>query len=286
MNFKLTGTRLFTFGCSFTQYIWPTYADILGKHFNFFENWALAGAGNLYIFNSIVEAHKRNKFNKNDTIVVMWSGLTRVDYYNQNSWQPQGGNFEFKTNDSNGYEIINYAYIECIRTLFDSLDLNYKMICLSLYPKQGQAYDLYKNSIDLLDIFPYNSSNRSIKVDTNNLKNTFYYDLMKNAYARNAGVDWPNFDEYFNGKATTNEKIKKEIDSCLGEFIKGFNHLQTDVKLYDSHPTPKEHLKAITKLFPGFVATASTLEWIQEWDNTVLTGTIVPYSTNAPKNRL
>ena len=45
--------RLFVFGCSFTQYRWPTWADIIAKdnpHLEYF-NTANSGAGNLYIFN-------------------------------------------------------------------------------------------------------------------------------------------------------------------------------------------------------------------------------------------
>ena len=37
-------TRLFTFGCSFTQYWWPTWADILGYQHDFYENWGRCGA--------------------------------------------------------------------------------------------------------------------------------------------------------------------------------------------------------------------------------------------------
>lgn len=32
-------TRLFTFGCSFTKFFWPTWADILGQEFDYYENW-------------------------------------------------------------------------------------------------------------------------------------------------------------------------------------------------------------------------------------------------------
>ena len=48
MKFK----RAFVFGCSFTQYYWPTWADILGREFNKFENWGQCGGGNQFIFNS------------------------------------------------------------------------------------------------------------------------------------------------------------------------------------------------------------------------------------------
>ena len=45
--------RLFTFGCSMTKYYYPTWADILGKHWEYFENWAEPGGGNQFIFNSL-----------------------------------------------------------------------------------------------------------------------------------------------------------------------------------------------------------------------------------------
>jgi len=35
--------RLFAFGCSFTQYKWPTWADILGKSFDLSYNLGKSG---------------------------------------------------------------------------------------------------------------------------------------------------------------------------------------------------------------------------------------------------
>jgi hypothetical protein len=45
-------SRLFTFGCSFTNYRWSTWADCLAPEFDYFENWGQSGGGNHYIFNS------------------------------------------------------------------------------------------------------------------------------------------------------------------------------------------------------------------------------------------
>ena len=73
--------RLYTFGCSFTNYKWPTWADILSKEFEYFENWGRPGAGNSYITNAVVEASIKNKFTKDDTIMIMWSSMTREDRY-------------------------------------------------------------------------------------------------------------------------------------------------------------------------------------------------------------
>ena len=38
--------RLFTFGCSYTSWNWPTWADLLGLEVEHFENWGHAGIGN------------------------------------------------------------------------------------------------------------------------------------------------------------------------------------------------------------------------------------------------
>jgi hypothetical protein len=70
---------LFTFGCSFTEYIWPTWADILGREFEYYENWGKAGGGNQYIFNSLIECHLRNQLTKDDTVIIRWTSPDRED---------------------------------------------------------------------------------------------------------------------------------------------------------------------------------------------------------------
>jgi hypothetical protein len=80
---------LFTFGCSFTNYRWSTWADILGTQYKEFHNWAQSGAGNHYIFNSIVEANQRHNFTASDTVVVCWTNVMREDRYTDR-WQTLG----------------------------------------------------------------------------------------------------------------------------------------------------------------------------------------------------
>ena len=84
----MTG-RLFTFGCSFTNYHWSTWADCLAPEFDSFENWGQSGAGNHYIFNSIMEADQRYHFGAGDTVVVCWTNVMREDRYTD-CWQTLG----------------------------------------------------------------------------------------------------------------------------------------------------------------------------------------------------
>ena len=70
-------SRLFAFGCSFTNYRWSTWADCLAPEFDSFENWGQAGAGNHYIFNSVMECDQRHNFGAGDTVVVCWLERSR-----------------------------------------------------------------------------------------------------------------------------------------------------------------------------------------------------------------
>jgi len=81
--------RLFTFGCSFTNYRWSTWADCLAPEFDEFHNWGQSGAGNHYIFNSVMEADQRHRFGKDDTVIVCWTNVMREDRYTDR-WQTLG----------------------------------------------------------------------------------------------------------------------------------------------------------------------------------------------------
>ena len=122
--------RLFTFGCSFTNYRWSTWADCLEPEFDYFENWGQAGAGNHFIFNSVMEADQRHHFGKDDTIIVCWTSINREDRYVDGRWHTPG-NAHFATNvynsaylkthlDERGYLIRDLAYIKAVLVLLQS----------------------------------------------------------------------------------------------------------------------------------------------------------------------
>ena len=87
--------RFFTFGCSLTSYIWPTWADILSKEMpqaDFF-NFGKAGSGNLTISARIAETNTKFKFTDSDLVIVMWSTLCREDRWIKDSWKGYGNIF-------------------------------------------------------------------------------------------------------------------------------------------------------------------------------------------------
>lgn len=126
--------RFFVFGCSFTSYKWPTWADILAHEMPQakFYNLGLMGGGNLFISSSIAEANQKFRFNEDDLIVVMWTTMCREDRYitNRSGWLPTGNiftqgeydeKFVEKFADTRGYLIRDLSLI--------SLSVNFLKSC-------------------------------------------------------------------------------------------------------------------------------------------------------------
>lgn len=79
--------RLFTFGCSFTQYGWPTWADIIAYDRDIeYYNYAIAGLGNVGIAHRILEADLKHKFREGDEIFILWSSWSREDRVKNLDW--------------------------------------------------------------------------------------------------------------------------------------------------------------------------------------------------------
>lgn len=127
--------RLFTFGCSFTRYCWPTWADILFA-VREGENWALPGGGNKFIFASLMECMVTNKITAEDTVIMMWSSWAREDRYLNNAWQLHGNvyNNDFYTEDflmrywdDTGAALDSYNYKTAAYTMLEQLGCEYIM---------------------------------------------------------------------------------------------------------------------------------------------------------------
>ncbi len=131
-------SRLFAFGCSFTNYSWSTWADCLAPEFDCFENWGQSGAGNDFIFNSVMECDQRYNFGANDTVVVCWTDVMREDWY-AHKWQTPGNiaNKKIHSKDyiaqvtERGGLIKSMAYIKATKILLESkTHVNWKFISM------------------------------------------------------------------------------------------------------------------------------------------------------------
>ena len=160
--------RLFTFGCSFTGYMWPTWADMLHKEMPDaeFYNLGKSGAGQLFILSMLVEANERYKFDKDDLIVIQWSTFFREDRYVGNVWLTPGNIFtqhsydkEFikQFADLRGYLIRDLALITATKHILDllpssgimltSIPINAELTSIDPTIKINDVLELYKDTI-------------------------------------------------------------------------------------------------------------------------------------------
>lgn len=75
--------RFFVIGCSFTEWYWPTWANIISRdnpHLEF-HSFAKAGQGNAYISTILNQLTYTHNLCETDLVGVMWSTFHRIDYY-------------------------------------------------------------------------------------------------------------------------------------------------------------------------------------------------------------
>jgi hypothetical protein len=130
--------RFFAFGCSVTNYKWPTWADIIGRDIKFYENWGEQGGGNTFIFNSVMEANARYNFTKNDLVIVFWSTKEREDRYLNNKWfHATPSNIESKYGsewiqkfyfDSRSFLIRDVAAMQAVQDILSSKECDWAML--------------------------------------------------------------------------------------------------------------------------------------------------------------
>lgn len=308
-------SRLFTFGCSFTQYVWPTWADILGQEFQFYENWGLAGAGNQFIFNSIIECNLRNKLQKNDTVIIMWTSITRIDRYIGHQWLHTGSLFSIETkkynniNDARGFLIRDLAAMSAVIAILDDIGCNYqfhsKVPIGSDDDEVSDVVELYNDTID--KIAPsvlstiYNNKWSSLHgVDLLYLRKHQHAKVLldfQELYDKLAGSEWPSYDNFIkNNMAGVSLAVLTEIaehnlfNRCIAIDKQFKNNLLTRLRNIfispveqELHPLPNSHLSYIQKVMPGFNISNETIAWTNMHHDAVINNKIIKFDRHQPQ---
>lgn len=279
-----TSGRLYTFGCSMTQYRWPTWADIVGTCWNKFENWGRPGAGNQYIFNKVIECNARNNFNSNDTVLIMWSGISRIDYYQYNAWghlhsmYPDKNKLDYPVCCPDGYEILSFAYMQAIEEFLKSKKVTFKMMTWHSYKSSSDAYNVYSHTIKNIDVISFDKKQTFVKNNQVEL-------LTRELYNRLCGPDWPSLIDIQNNSYHTTLEIQSEINEFL-ELLKQDKRLNILTNERDTHPTPLAHLKTVQNTFKNLTISNNTIKWIEDIDQQLLDGKIISFNANLPTYRL
>jgi hypothetical protein len=281
---------LFAFGCSFTNYNWPTWADIIGKEFEHYENWGKTGGGNQFMFQSIMECVAKNKISKDDTVIVMWTNVSREDRYMNGEWVTPGNiftqyiypqSFVKKFADMRGYFIRDFNTILATQTILKSIGCKFYFLSMVslLTPHQyyhepsDQADDLLIYFEPLLQqikpsvheiVFNFDWTSRPFAVADLTLRQQHYRDIRD--------PNWPEWktetgDEEASFIANLSDKIKKE---CLERYqLDLYHNSKPQHQRDDYHPTPLEHLEYLEKVLPEILITEPTKQWVESMDNEI-----------------
>jgi hypothetical protein len=271
--------RLYTFGCSFTHYDWPTWADILSREFDYYENWGLVGGGNEFILNSLVECLVKNKLTKNDQVIIMWSNITREDRYVNDRWLLTGNIFtqteyseEFvkKYADEKGYLLRDLSFIHAASKMLEQYHIPY--IFTSMVPIDNshdyeispikdatEILDAYQETIKIIrpsifeTVFNFDWWSRSFMPDTE-------MKYLTKKYNQLSGVSWPKLQDYLlNNIKHVSRDILDEIKNSESINL-GIHRLSRR----DLHPNPLEHLEYVDKVLTEFVVSDQTKQWVNE----------------------
>jgi hypothetical protein len=232
MNFKKYN-RFFAFGCSFTQYLWPTWADIISKEIPDTYLYAKSGAGNFYIYQAVIEAILTHKIDENDLVMIMFSNVTREDRYTKkDGWITSGNLFFQDTYDKN---FIEKFFCE----------KGYLMRDLSLV--EGIIRSLKETGVDyrLMSMVPFNS----LASDDRMMEGV---DDVIDLYSSTIDQVMPSvLDVIFKGNWNSRPNRPKY-----------HTHWSKDIYV-DNHPTTAEHLEYLLELFPSITFDNDTLHFVR-----------------------
>ena len=244
--------RFFAFGCSFTNYQWPTWADIIGNTIPHYENWGKGGAGNQFIFNSIIECNRRNKINQDDLVIVMWTSCSREDRYVDNSWLVAATENREKiygkdwakrfANQGKGLMIRDFATIDATQQLLDTFKCDWVNL----------------NGLPLIR-FDVNQAEKDIKSGITTLEDIEQrWTTQQSRLSQNIDC----WDEYLADKEVV--ELYKNIFSNIKEPL--LNRILKNKQrpnFGDMHPKPSESFNYINDVLPNNL---QVTEFVSYWE--------------------
>lgn len=223
--------RFFAFGCSYTNYTWPTWADFVGVGFDEFYNYGRGGSSNTYIMNKLIESNDVNPFNsKTDTVYIMLTGIGRFSYINYIN----DDNLDWITRG----DLINYA--NCTK---DEVMLYFLKHIFS------EEFAVYQSWIATKIIKNF--------LTTHNINHKIFMGISNISYLRHNPYISDNMKQ----------KVQEIYDVCdaklsLDEWMDAnpkfkLSHYFENIKIDDGHPAMQSHYQFVQEHFPELLTRES-----------------------------
>jgi hypothetical protein len=215
--------RVFAFGCSFTDYNWTGWPEIIAYDLQApLYNFGRMAAGNQYIFNAIMQADASFRFDIDDLVMVCWTNVCREDRYLQDSWDLKGNiltspdvdvAYIDKYVDPFGYLLRDMASIHAADVLLQHRGVQYHHLqMIDLLNRQDQ----WNPENNLLGTAAQMHMVTSMYADVISRLNESFYQVL-----------WNN-----------------DLDGKMRQ-----DRLDIDESFSDGHPLPAEHLVYLQTIF-------------------------------------
>ena len=210
--------RLFTCGCSYTIWHWPTWADYIGVNFDAYYNFARSGSDNKNILYNVLNANEKFNFTKDDTIIVMFTSFNRCSYFKQ-------------------YELFNSG---------DLVEQQEQHPFMNKYPYEAGIYDSWLSAKSIKNLLDGKGVNY-------HLQQALPYDFLwenKKVLKTNHSINYSELVlDYLNlldSKVSLDGWVQDNYD-----FVKE-RVVWQDTNTHDGHPTMRHHLDFVEKFFPQY----------------------------------
>jgi hypothetical protein len=275
--------RFFAFGCSATSCNWPTWADIVARQYDEYQNWALPGAGNSFIFYSVMEAIKRNNINSKDTVMIMWTNIGREDryvkgqgwitpgsIYNQTVYSPE---FVRDYADPTGYLIRDMAHLSAVKSLLDTIGCEYKFFTtVPFNVPDDNIFKVFSMDTKITNLYTQDIASVAPSI----FEVVFNFDwysrpgvrdlvALEQYYRTVQGAAWPIWEDFVKQSwAGIDKRVRIEIDEDY--FFSRQLLMRTN-----THLLPAEHLEYLDRV-SNIAIDADSRTWVREVNQAILAG--------------
>lgn len=242
--------RFFAFGCSFTYYKWPTWADIIAQEFTEETafNYGLCGAGNHMIAQSVMDADSFHNLGEGDLVIVMLTNFQREDRYvkSKGGWLFPGNIYSQGVYSKEWMEYFDEDHalmrdlmlIKLLKNFLENKKVDFHFTCMVPIGSTQDGPDLLTDDQKKI-VECYR--------DTVNFVKPSIWELCFN-------YDWHSVQP-------------RSITFSPGEHR---HHIMGKGWYEDNHAHPREHLEYIQKLWPDTEFKQSTIDYTEYWHQRVL----------------
>lgn len=269
--------RFFVIGCSFTNWHWPTWANIIAEqypHMSFY-NFGFPGLGNEYIQIMLSQIQRSKNLNSRDLVGIMWSTFHRnicyrsaevklqianadTDYFDadrsgNHNWSARGDMIHVQTLDGDnawddrGFVIRDCALIDNTTKVLEHAEYGAFQM-MSVLPENQTLYDASILATKKSDVYDFYSDLPSKMISSNrDITNTLNWTVD------HVTVEWEQpWTEVGSGKLEP-DRHPSALDWC--KFLNASNfsvapHILTHCELCDNTVQNVGHANMFKKKWP------------------------------------